>query len=165
MEPLIIVIMRRRRMKVRSNLVSGIIFIAFGSIFLLLMESQVIVYGDVPFIESAKVIPFCVEVLMIVCGAILVVQSLFLKKETIVEICWKEQRYALAMIAIFTIFATLIYFGGFLVGSIGFIFLMALFFKDKNIVHILILSLIAIIIFLLFTRVFNISLPSFGEMR
>ncbi|AEV30291.1 hypothetical protein SpiGrapes_2530 [Sphaerochaeta pleomorpha str. Grapes] len=152
-------------MKVRSNLVSGIIFMVLGAALLLLMKSQVIVYGDVPFIESAKVIPFFVEVIMLVCGAILVIQSLFLKKETYVDICWAEQKYALMIIGIFAVFATLIYFAGFIVGAIGFIVMMAFFFRDKNIVHILILAVLAILIYLLFTRVFNISLPGFGEVR
>jgi hypothetical protein len=164
-EPLTIAKKEGMHMKVKSNLVSGIIFMVFGAVLLLLMESQVIVYGDVPFIESAKVIPFFVEVLMVVCGAILVIQSLFLKKEKYVDICWSEQKYALMIIGIFAIFATLIFFAGFIVGAIGFIALMALYFKDKNIAHILILAVLAIIIYVLFTRVFNISLPSFGEVR
>lgn len=165
MEPLTIAKKEGTHMKVRSNLVSGIIFMVLGTVLLLLMNSQIIVYGDVPFIESAKVIPFFVEVVMVVCGAILVIQSLFLKKETYVDICWADQKYALMVIGIFAIFATLIYFGGFIVGAVGFIAMMAFFFRDKNILHIVILAVLAIIIYLLFTRVFNISLPVFGEVR
>ncbi len=152
-------------MRVRSNLVSGIIFIVFGAVLLLLMDSQIIVYGDVKFIESAKVIPFFVELLMIVCGAILIIQSLFLKKEKYVEICWDEQKYALTMIGIFAVFAALIYFTGFIIGGIGFIVMMALFFKNRNLVHILILTVMVIFIYFLFTQVFHISLPRFGEVR
>jgi putative tricarboxylic transport membrane protein len=148
-------------MKVRTNLTGGIVFLSFGSILMLLLESQVITYGNIHFLQSAKVSPFMAEMVMIIGGILLIIQSLVFKKEKIVEIRWAEQKYAATVIGIFALFAALIYFIGFLVGSIVFIVLMSIFNKNRNVIQIIMLCLLAIGIYLLFTQVFYIQLPTF----
>lgn len=151
-------------MKVRTNLVGGIIFMVTGLVLLILLDSQVIVYGEISFLQSAKVIPFVMESLMIIGGVILVIQSLFLKKENLVEIKWSEQKYAIEVIGIFLLFAFMIYYTGFIIGAVVFVLLMFVFFKNRNILEILGLGILSILIFLLFTKVFHVELPGLGGM-
>ncbi len=148
-------------MKVRSNLAGGIIFLVFGTILMLLLNSQVITYGKIHFLQSAKVLPFMAEIVMIIGGFLLIIQSIVFKKEKIVEICWEDQKYALAVIGLFALFALLIYFIGFVVGALVFVVLMSRLYKNRNIVEIVILCALAIGIYLLFTLVFHVQLPAF----
>jgi len=152
-------------MKVKTNLASGIFFTVFGGILLACLDDQVILIGNTRFIESVKVMPFLVEMIMIICGCILIVQSLVFKKEEIVEIKWNDQKEALSILGILAIYAILVYFIGFLIGSVGFALLMALYFKNKNILSIVLLCLLGIGIYFLFTNIFHISLPGIGGAR
>ncbi len=148
-------------MKVRSNLTGGIIFVVFGTLLLLLLEAQVITYGQIPFLQSAKVLPFMAEVVMIAGGLFLILQSLVFKKETVVEIRWEEQKYALIVLAIFAVFASLIFFAGYIVGSVVFVLLMSRLYRNRNLLEVAMLAVLAIGIFVLFTQVFYVQLPAF----
>lgn len=152
-------------MKIKTNLVSGIIFIVVGVILLALLNSQVIVYGDTPFISSAKVMPFITEMVMIIGGIALVIQSLVFRKEKIVEFKWQEQKYVLFLISIYIIFAALMYFVGFLIAAIVFVIMMFIYYKNKNLLQLAVLCVLAVGIYFLFIYVFHISLPGFGGAR
>jgi hypothetical protein len=128
---------------------------------MLLLKSQVITYGQIDFLQSAKVLPFMVELVMIVGGTLLIIQSVFFKKEKVVEICWADQKYAIAAIGLFALFAALIYFVGFVVGALVFVVLMSRLYRNRNILEIVVLCLLAIAIYLLFTLVFHVQLPAF----
>lgn len=140
-------------------------FLVFGSVLLLLLESQVIIYGKVDFLQSAKVAPFMAEMVMIIGGVLLILKSLVFKKEEYVDINWDEQKYAAATILAFCIFAAAIYFAGFLIGSIVFIGLMFRLYKNKNILEFIGLCVLAVGIFFLFTMVFHVQLPGIGGIR
>lgn len=149
-------------MKVRSNLVGGSIFIVFGTVLLLLLNKQVITYGDIVFLQSAKVAPFIAEIIMIVGGILLVVQSLVFKKDTVVSFDWGEQKYAVLTVGVFLAFAAAIYAVGFIIGSLLFIVLMFLLNRNRNIIEFVGLCVLAIGIYFLFTMVFHVQLPGIG---
>lgn len=148
-------------MKIRSNLTGGIIFLVFGSILMILLDAQVITYGNIDFLQSAKVSPYMAELVMIIGGALLIIQSVIFKKEKIVEISWVEQKYAIAVIGLFALFAALIYFVGFVVGALVFVVLMSRLNKNRNIIEIIVLCVLALGIYALFTLVFHVQLPAF----
>lgn len=149
-------------MKVKTNLVGGVLFIVLGVVLLALLPTQIKMAGQTNFLESNRVIPAAIEVIMIICGIILVVQSLVFKKEDYVDIKWEEEKYALMVFLIFAVFAALVYCIGFLVGAVVFVVLMALFYKNKNIIEILILAALAVGLYFLFKKAFRINLPGFG---
>jgi hypothetical protein len=152
-------------MKVRTNLTGGVIFIVFGAVLLLMLNKQVITYGDIHFLQSAKVLPFFAEIVMIGCGILLLIQSLVFKKETVVEFIWAEQRFALYVLGIFCVFAAAIYFMGFLIGSLIFVILMFILYKNRNLLQFILLCALAIGIYLLFTAVFYVQLPRIGGVK
>lgn len=152
-------------MKVRSNLVGGIIFIIFGTILLSLLSAQVITYGNITFLQSAKVLPFVAELVMIIGGLGLVIESLVFKKETIVEINWKEQKNALLTIGFFCIFAIGIYFFGFIIGAVLFLISMFIYYRNKSIVELICLLVLIIGVYFLFTGVFYVQLPGLGGVK
>ncbi|MBI9102272.1 MAG: tripartite tricarboxylate transporter TctB family protein [Spirochaetales bacterium] len=152
-------------MKVRTNLAGGIIFIVFGTILLLLLNTQVITYGNIAFLQSAKVAPFFAEIIMITGGILLVIQSLVFKKEKIVDINLGEQKFAIATLIVFCLFAAAIYYAGFIIGSLLFVVLMFVLNRNKSIPQFIGLSILAIGIYFLFTSVFYVQLPGVGGVN
>ncbi len=152
-------------MKIKTNLVGGIIFIVFGTVLLLLLNNQVITYGNISFLQSAKVAPFFSELIMIIGGIFLIIQSVFLKKDTIITISWNEQKNALITIGCLSLFAIGIYFLGFLIGSIIFILLMFRFYKNRNLYELIGLIILSIGIYFLFTMIFHVQLPGIGGVK
>ena len=163
MEPLCI--NKEVMMRVRTNLAGGSIFIVFGTILMLLLNKQVITYGNIAFLQSAKVIPFLAEFVMIAGGLLLVFQSLVLKKEKYVEINWEDQKYALATLLAFCMFAAGIFFAGYIIGSLLFIVLMFVLNKNKSIIEFIGLCVLAVGIYILFTRIFYVQLPGIGGVN
>jgi hypothetical protein len=151
--------------KVRTNLVGGGVFIVFGTILLACLNNQIITCGNITFLQSAKVLPFVAEIVMIFGGILLVIESTVFKKDTIVEFVWEEQKNAIYTIGFFCIFAVGIYFLGFVIGGILFMISMFLFYKNKSILQFICLVLLVIGIYYLFTRVFYVQLPGLGGMK
>lgn len=149
-------------MKVRTNLTGGSIFIVFGTILMLLLNKQVITYGEIEFLQSAKVAPFFAELIMIAGGIILVIQSLVFKKEKFVDINLEELKIAMATIIAFCLFALGIYYAGFIIGSLLFVALMFVLNRNKSIPQFIGLCVLAIGIYFLFTSVFYVQLPGLG---
>ena len=149
-------------MKVRTNLVGGSIFIVFGTVLLLLLDNQVITYGNIDFLQSAKVAPFFAELVMIICGVLLVLQSLVFKKEKYVDINWAEQKYAILTLLAFCIFAAGIYFVVFIIGIILFVVMMFYINRNRSIPEFIGLCILALGIYFLFTLVFHVQLPGIG---
>jgi hypothetical protein len=152
-------------MKVRTNLVGGSIFIVFGTVLLALLNKQVITYGNITFLQSAKVLPFIAEIVMIIGGIALVIESLVFKKDNIVEFIWKEQKNAVLTIGFFCVFAGGIYFFGFIVGAVLFLISMFVFYKNRSILQLVCLLALIIGVYFLFTGVFYVQLPGFGGVK
>jgi hypothetical protein len=152
-------------MKVRTNLVGGLIFIVFGSILLALLNKQVITYGNITFLQSAKVLPFIAEIVMVGGGVGLVIESLVFKKDEIVEFVWSEQKNAVYTIGFFCIFAAGIYFLGFIIGAILFLISMFIYYKNRSILQLVCLIALIIGVYFLFTGVFYVQLPGIGGVK
>jgi hypothetical protein len=149
-------------MKVKTNLIGGVFFILLGVILFLLMPSQIIVSGSVPFLESAKAAPFLSILIMFVCGLILVFQSVVLKKEKEVVIDFAEQKYALYLILFLIGYSVLIYLIGFLIASLLLVLALSKFFKLESKIQVLIVMGICGLVYFIFLYIFHISLPGIG---
>lgn len=149
-------------MTIKTNLVGGIFFILLGVILFLLMPSQIIVAGSVPFLESAKAAPFLTIILMIICGTILVFQSLVLKKEKLLVLDFKQQKYALYLILYLIAYATLIYLVGFLIASLVLVLGLSHFYKITSKKQVLSVLVVSVVVYYIFLNIFHISLPGIG---
>lgn len=149
-------------MNIKTNLVSGIFFVCISLILLFLMPSQIQVYSTVSFLESAKAAPLIAILIMLICGLLLIFQSLVLKKENIVVLQFKEQKYAIYTILFMILFAALIYLLGFLIASIVTVLGLYKFYGIKSKKQLISLLLIAVFVYFVFINVFHISLPGIG---
>lgn len=149
-------------MRLKTNLLSGIIFVIFGGILLLFIPSQIEVSDSIPFVESARVAPFFAIMVMILGGITLIFQSLVLKRENIIEIHFAQQKNALFIIAVILLYALLIYLIGYIIASVITVGILYFFFKLKSWLHLGMTLGIAIGIYFLFSKIFNVSLPGIG---
>jgi len=149
-------------MKVKTNLIGGVFFILLGLILFLLMPSQIIVAGSVPFLESAKAAPFISILIMFLCGLVLVFQSVVLKKEKEVIIDFGEQKYALYLILFLIGYSVLIYVLGFLIASLLLVLTLSKFYKIESKKQVFIVIGISVLVYFVFLNIFHISLPGIG---
>lgn len=149
-------------MKIQTNLVGGLVFVVFGVVLLVLQSSQIVVSNNIAFLESAKVAPIMSIIVMLVGGIVLIFQSVVLHKEKIVLIKFEEQKNALYMALFMALYAGMIYFLGYLIASAVLVVILFKFYQNKNKIHLLVVLIIAISVYFLFTRLFHVSLPGIG---
>lgn len=148
------------KFKIKTNLWSGIIMGAISILLLVLMPSQVRVPAYDSGAPSPRIIPGVCLVLMLIFSVVLIIQSLVFKKEKVVEFDWAVEKPAIVLILIMCVYVALILFIGYIPASI-ITFLAVQFYCGERKLPIYIYTIAAaVLIFFLFKKVFNISLPA-----
>lgn len=149
-------------MKIRTNLVSGIIFGIFSIIFILLVPSQVAVPAYDNGGPSPRIIPYIILWGTLICSIALIIQSLVFKKEKIVVFDFKIEKAALIILGIMVLFGVVMLKFGFIV-SVVVVLPILLFALGERKVFIYGFTILGGIgVYYLFIEIFNISLPAFG---
>lgn len=147
------------KFKIKTNLVSGIVFGLLSAICLYVMPTQVKLPGFDSGAPSPRIIPGICLVAILVFSIVLIVESLVFKKEKIVEFDWQKEKPAILLIALMCIYVALIINIGYILASI-IVFCIILFYCGERKPWIYIFTIAASIgIYFLFTKVFHISLP------
>lgn len=148
------------KIKIKTNLVSGIVMGVISLILLIIMPTQVRVPAYDSGAPSPRIIPGICLVLMLIFSVVLIIQSLVLKKEKIVEFDWAVEKPAVVLILIMCIYTALIIYIGYIPASI-ITFLAVQFYCGERKLPIYIYTVAAaILIYFLFKNVFYISLPA-----
>jgi hypothetical protein len=145
-------------MKIRTSLWGGILFLILSVVILILIPFQVAPSFTLSVGNDPQLMPRIVAIIMIVCSLVLIFQSIILKKETIIEIHWIDEKNAIFALLIMFIFLFCILLLGFLPASFIMIAGFLLFFKDRKPLMYIILFVLAVLIYLLFIKVFNVPL-------
>ena len=139
-----------KKFKIKTNLVSGVIMGVAALLLIILLPSQVRVPAFDSGAPSPRIIPGICLAIMLVSSIALIIQSLVLKQEKIVEFDWAKEKPAILLIL------------GYVLASL-IVFPLALFYVGERKPGPYIVVLVsAFAIFLLFKNVFNISLPALG---
>lgn len=148
------------KIKIKTNLVSGIVMGLLSVILLIALPGQVRVPAYDSGAPSPRIIPGACLVLMLVFSVVLIFQSLVLKKEKIVEFDWDKEKPAIVLILAMCAYVALIIFLGYIPASI-IVFLAVQFYcgERKPVMYIYTIAA-AIVIYFLFKQVFNIALPA-----
>ena len=148
------------KIKIKTNLWSGIIMGALSLILLIIMPYQVRVPAYDSGAPSPRIIPGMCLVLMLFFSVVLIIQSLVLKKERIVEFDWQKEKPAILLIALLCIYVALMLLVGFIPAS-AITFIIILFFCGERKPFIYIFTIAAAVgIYFLFKFVFTVSLPA-----
>lgn len=145
-------------MKIKTNLVGGILFSVFSVIILLLVPSQCAASQTPTVGNDPRLMPRVVAIVMLICSLTLIFQSLVMKKETVIEINMADEKNALYASLLMLGFLVCILLFGFLIASFLMIVVFLLFFKEKKILPYIVLCILAIGVYLLFVKLFNVPL-------
>ena len=148
------------KFKIRTNLVSGIVMALFSGFMLYVMPKQVRIPAYDSGAPSPRIIPGICLVVILLCSLILIVQSLVFKKEKIIEFDWTKEKPAILLILILCVYVFLIIKIGFILASaVTFTVILLYCGERKPFIYIFTIAL-AVGIYLLFSQVFHVSLPS-----
>ena len=146
-----------KKFKIKTNLVSGVIMGVAALLLIILLPSQVRVPAYDSGAPSPRIIPgICLAIMLVI------IQSLVLKQEKIVEFDWEKEKPAILLILGMCVYIGLMLCIGYVLASL-IVFPLALFYVGERKPGPYIVVLVAAFaIFLLFKNVFNISLPALG---
>lgn len=149
-------------MRIRTNLISGIVFGILSIIFIMLVPSQIQVPAYDNGGPSPRIIPYLVLYGTLICSICLIIQSIVFKKEHIVVFDIKIEKASLTIMGIMILFGVVILKFGFLVGIVVALPIMLFALGERKPFIYAFTILGGIGVYYLFINVFNISLPVFG---
>ena len=151
-----------KKFKIKTNLVSGIIMGAIALILIIMMPSQVRVPAYDSGAPSPRIIPGICLAIMLVSSIALIIQSLVLKQEKVVEFDWEKEKPAILLIVGMCVYIGLMLCIGYVLASL-IVFIAVLFYVGERKPGPYIVAIVAAFaIFLMFKNVFKISLPALG---
>lgn len=148
------------KFKIKTNLAAGIVMGLFAVVMLLVMPSQVRLPMYDSGAPSPRIIPGICLVGILICSAILIIQSLVFHKETIYEFDLEKEKHELVLIGLLLLFVAGILSLGFVISGI-IIFCAIQFYvgERKPVMYVFTIAAV-LIVYLLFRHVFHVSLPN-----
>ena len=151
-----------KKFKIKTNLVSGILMGAIALLLLVLMPGQVRVPAFDSGAPSPRIIPGICLGIMLVSFIALLIQSLVLKQEKVVEFDWEKEKPAILLIVGMCVYIVLMLCIGYVLASLIVFPLVLFYVGERKPGPYIVVVVSAFAIFLLFKNVFNISLPALG---
>ncbi len=150
----------KKTIKIKTNLLAGIVMGLFSIIMLLVMPSQVRLPMWDSGAPSPRIIPGICLVGILICSVILLVQSLVFHKEHIYEFVWENERKEILLIATLVVFVVLTKFLGFIPAGI-LVFCAIQWYEEerKPLIYIYTIAMVVIVYFL-FQNIFHVDLPA-----
>ena len=144
--------------KYKSNLAAGIVSIILGVICIILVPLQIAEDYSATYGITSRTVPYAIGILWIVCGIILLVQSLVLKKDTEKTLIVGKELKALAYMAILLVYSIL-FKRSFLISTIMLgLATLAMTGSKKKLFYVIVIVVVAVLYFL-FEKVLHIHLP------
>lgn len=146
------------KIRYRSNAAAGVVSIVLSIVCLILIPRQIGEDYTVTYGITSRTVPYAVAVLWIVCGMVLLVQSLLLKKDEVKELDLKKEGKALGYMAVLLVYAIL--FNKSFLLSTAFLGAVTLVFLGcrRKLFYAIVLALV-VVLYLLFSQVLHIQLP------
>lgn len=145
-------------MKIKTNLAGGVLFSVISVLILVLVPFQCAASQTVAVGNDPRLMPRIVAMVTLICSLVLIFQSLVMKKETIIEINFTEEKNALYASLLMLGFLASILIFGFLIASFIMIIVFLILFKEKKPLPYITLCIMAVGIYLLFVKLFNVPL-------
>lgn len=144
--------------KYKSNLAAGIVSIILGVICIVLVPLQIAEDYSATYGITSRTVPYAIGILWIMCGIILLVQSLVLKKDTEKTLIVGKELKALAYMAILLVYSIL-FKRSFLISTIMLgLATLAMTGSKKKLFYVIVIVAVAVLYFL-FEKVLHIQLP------
>jgi putative tricarboxylic transport membrane protein len=148
------------KFKIKTNLTAGIVIAVFAIIMLVCMPQQVRLPMYDSGAPSPRIIPGICLVGMLICSAVLLIQSLVFHKEHIYEFEWAKEKNELIIIALLVGFVAGTLTLGFVLSGIVFFCLIEAFVGERK-WYMFVYTIAAVLfVYLLFKLTFHIDLPN-----
>lgn len=146
------------KIKYRSNLTAGCIAIVAAVVLFLIIPAQVGVERKATFGINSRTLPYALSVLMAVCGAGLIIQSLVFKKDEVKEMELKKEGIGLLYMLVLLAYGIGFNYS-FLISTVLLGVITLAFLKDKQWTHYLIVVIMTVAIYFIFTELLHLRLP------
>jgi len=150
-----------KTVKYRSNLWGGILSIIMGVAVCCLVpayigteSSATKLYGI-----NSRTVPYGMAILLIICGVILLIQSLVFKKDTVKELVVKQEFLAVIYIALLVV-SLVIYAHSFILSMLLLGFATLAMLKCKKILYYMIEAATVFVLFFVFNYILHAGLPT-----
>lgn len=144
--------------KYKSNLVAGIVSLILGVICLILVPLQIAEDYSATYGITSRTVPYAIGILWIVCGVILLVESLILKKDTEKTLVVGKELKALAYMVILLAYSIL-FKRSFLISTILLgVATLAMTGTKKKLFYVIVIAMV-VVLYLLFAKVLHIQMP------
>ena len=144
--------------KYKSNLVAGIVSLILGVICLILVPLQIAKDYSATYGITSRIVPYAIGILWIVCGVILLVESLILKKDTEKTLVVGKELKALAYMVILLAYGIL-FKRSFLISTILLgVATLAMTGTKKKLFYVIVIAMV-VVLYLLFAKVLHIQMP------
>jgi putative tricarboxylic transport membrane protein len=142
----------------RSNLVTGIVSVILGIICMVIIPGQIGEDYSATYGITSRTIPYAVAILWLVCGVVLMVQSLVFKKDEIKVLDVSKEAKALGYMLVILVYAVL-FKKSFLLSTM-FLGVATLAFTGsrKKSFYLIVIAMVAVL-YLLFAKVLHVQLP------
>ena len=147
------------KISIKKNLYSGIFAVLFGAV--MLITIPIFINFRVQIVTKAippDYLPKIVSWFMIICGALLIVQSLVFKKESIVEMELNDEVRTLLYIGLVLVFIFLFRFVGFLIAALVAIPLSLILMEDRSVRHYIIGEVLVLLVWSSFKFLLHVPL-------
>ena len=144
--------------KYKSNLAAGIVSLILGVICLILVPLQIAKDYSATYGITSRTVPYAIGILWIVCGVILLVQSIVLKKDTEKTLVVGKELKALAYMVILLVYGIL-FKRSFIISTILLgVATLAMTGTKKKLFYVIVIAMV-VVLYLLFAKVLNIQMP------
>lgn len=144
--------------KYKSNLAAGIVSLILGVICLILVPLQIAKDYSATYGITSRTVPYAIGILWIVCGVILLVQSVVLKKDTEKTLVVGKELKALAYMVILLVYGIL-FKRSFLISTILLgVATLAMTGTKKKLFYVIVIAMV-VVLYLLFAKVLHIQMP------
>ena len=144
--------------KYKSNLVAGIVSLILGVICLILVPLQIAKDYSATYGITSRTVPYAIGILWIVCGVILLVESLILKKDSEKTLVVGKELKALAYMVILLAYGIL-FKRSFLISTILLgVATLAMTGTKKKLFYVIVIAMV-VVLYLLFAKVLHIQMP------
>ncbi len=144
--------------KYKSNLVAGIVSLVLGVICLILVPLQIAKDYSATYGITSRTVPYAIGILWIICGVILLVQSIVLKKDTEKTLVVGKELKALAYMVMLLVYGIL-FKRSFLISTILLgVATLAMTGTKKKLFYVIVIAMV-VVLYLLFAKVLHIQMP------
>ena len=146
------------KVKYRSNLVAGIVSVILGIICMVIIPRQIGEDYSATYGITSRTVPYAIAVLWIICGIVLMVQSLVFKKDEIKMIDVSKEAKAVGYMLVILIYSVL-FKKSFLLSTVFLGLATLAFTGSRKKSFYLIVFAVVVILYLLFSKVLHVQLP------